>query len=285
MFAWPLLLTWPSEAPGELRTAARLSARPLLCRAASDDLWRRSRPDVAQFCRSLAQGYTVLSRDPGRARALAVNALTHRDFAAAWVLRARAELALGDVASAHESFERARALEAASVDGVVVLHDRAVAAAITGQSDLAKRLFQTLGQRLSLLPPERRGRARVEAAMALASTHVSEARAYLTQAGADVEYRAELPWGALTLALLGAPPGRDLAELDLEALGQELSLKPSSSTSPRLPAADALALVALAHTVAASPEAPKLWAQYLSEAPQGTFREQALGVVEGRKLR
>lgn len=198
----------------ELLAFAAASPRPRECsgtseRGAERTLWDRARqPRLATYCDSLAAGYARLARAPEealRAAQRANEALPGR--AAPLVLEARALVALGRDADAHQRFGAARQRDRRSVESPGALHDLAVAALRTGKRDDAVRAFRALAPRAGLLGDGfERQRVYVEAAaavMMLGSEGLDEAIGYLAEArrkGSRPGF-GDYVLGALALAL------------------------------------------------------------------------------------
>ena len=172
-----------------LATAALASPRPRDCRgAAGDGLWSRLRgADAQHYCDLLARGYARLQQTPSEAlvAAQAAQALAGA-LPAVRVLTGRAELRLGQSASAFEQFALADAQDAQAFAPPKALHDYARAASLAGKSAESLRLYRLLVSRAALLDDAREATfVQIEAAahvLAYAPAGIDEALGYLTQA-------------------------------------------------------------------------------------------------------
>ncbi len=172
-----------------LATAALASPRPRDCRgAAGDGLWSRLRgADAQRYCDLLARGYARLQQTPSEAlsAAEAAQALAG-PLPVVRVLMGRAELRLGQGASAFEQFALADAQDAQAFIEPKALHDYARAASLAGKSAESVRLYRLLVSRAALLDDAREATfVQIEAAahvLAYAPAGTDEALGYLAQA-------------------------------------------------------------------------------------------------------
>jgi hypothetical protein len=172
-----------------LATAALASPRPRDCRgAAGDRLWSRLRgADAQRYCDLLARGYARLQQTPSEAlsAAQAAQALAGA-LPAVRVLTGRAQLRLGQGASAFEQFAQADAQDAQAFVDPKALHDYARAASLAGKSAESVRLYRLLVSRAALLDDAREAAfVQIEAAahvLAYAPAGTDEALGYLAQA-------------------------------------------------------------------------------------------------------
>lgn len=206
--AWLLVIalatqTDASGAGSGLLAAAASSGRPRECAAARRGLargpsvWEIARvPNLQRYCDLVARAQAQLSSAPDEARAtarLADEALPGRASPA--VVRARASLALDDVAEAARGFAEARAIDPRSLEEPATMHDLARAHARTGKRDEALAVYRALVPRVDLLPTaDRRVSVLLEAAHASMdaegraasgktdAAHLDEAIAYLREA-------------------------------------------------------------------------------------------------------
>jgi hypothetical protein len=205
------------------------------------------------------------------------------------VLRARALLASGQAVQAWAEFEAAgsapwlvRAPEA--------LHDRAIAASLTGHVPEAISAFRSLVPRAELSDrPALRERIYVEAAlhvMLLGPEALDEAIGYLTEArraGPSPGF-SPIVLGALALALdrqgksalaagvaLEAGPVTALTSLEPAPAARETNRRtPSTGFLPVLPPGEFAAIIAIVGQAHASPLARDYWQSFLEEAGNGS---------------
>ena len=186
------LLLAPALAHADLAGAAAASPRPAECRLGTprtaSELWSRARvPELGRFCDALARGYARLARSPRDALAQAdkaERALPGR--VATWVLRGRAQFALGNAAQAWPDLARAWKTSPRSLDAPGALHDLGRAALATGHYAEALAPYRALVPRAALLDSETvRQRIYVEAAvhaMWAGPAGLNEALGYVSEA-------------------------------------------------------------------------------------------------------
>ncbi len=285
----------PAEPPPELVAAAAASPRSPQC-GTTDEAWSRSLHSVSQYCALLARGYSVLATDPKLAVELAQRAGKLSAGAPAAVLEGRALVALGRFADGHQRFEQA--LQTERLLSTAALHDRAVAAYVSGQYATAVAAFEKLLPRVRLLSSERQARVYLEATFArvrakhagvqmnqLATRQVS---AYVNQALALSGQRGTLPFAQaarLLLTKLGEAPhvGADAESMDVGALQRAFEKGQLSAVVPRLQPADGTALLAAAQLAEDEEAARQTWSRYLKQDPNGPFA--ALAGRRGRGAR
>lgn len=166
-FVWllPLLLTVsvpaaPSGSSSSLLAAAAASGRPRECMSsvrraltAGPSIWEKARvPTLQRYCDLVARAHAELSTSPEAAQIdarLADKALPGR--AAPAVILARAALALGSLDDAAREFERARSIDARSVEDPSTMHDLARVLQRTGKRQEALAVYRALVPRIDLL--------------------------------------------------------------------------------------------------------------------------------------
>ena len=287
-------------APGAgLGAAAAASGRPPECMSGSrralakgPSIWEAARePTLARYCDLMARAQTELSSQPEAAKAAAIEAdqaLPGR--AAPQVVLARAELALGSLEAAARAFDKARGIEARSVEDPGTMHDLARVLARTGKRDEALVVYRALVPRVDLLgTPDRRVSVLIEAAhvsMAAGAAataapvdvgkksapgKLDEAAAYLREARsrpATALAGDVLISLALVLDRAGDREQADAALAEAQRSGFTDRFR-SSSGKPRAPdylgaPEDALALAALAAEDRDRIEAQKAWEAFLA---------------------
>jgi tetratricopeptide (TPR) repeat protein len=288
-------------APGAgLGAAAAASGRPKECMSGSrralakgPSVWEAARePNLARYCDLMARAQTELAAQPEAAKAAAIEAeqaLPGR--AAPQVVLARAELALGSLDEAAQAFDKARAIDARSVEDPGTMHDLAKVLARSGKRDEALAVYRALVPRVDLLgTPDRRVSVLIEAAhvsmaaeaagTATAPSEVGkkstagrldEAAAYLrearsrpaTQLAGDVLLSL-----ALVLDRAGDHEQSDaaLAEAQRAGFADRFRLVASKTSTPDYRAApeDTLALQALAAEGRDRGDAQKAWEAFLA---------------------
>jgi tetratricopeptide (TPR) repeat protein len=257
---------------GELIAFAAASPRPAECAGSVKStalvgsertLWDRARrPRLSAYCDALARGYSTLARTPADALAAAQRAdkaLPGR--AAARVLQARAEVALGRHAAAWSHFAEARKISRRSIESPGALHDYAIAALKTDHRDEAVRAYRALAPRAGLLGDGlERQRVYLEAAaavMTLGEAGLNEAIGYLSEArrkGSRPGFGDYILAG-LALALDRSGRGEEARGVAAEAGGAShlalVTAEPSAASAlaprmtPVLPAGEVHALVAI----------------------------------------
>ncbi len=143
-----------------LAAAAAASGRPKECMsktkrgsAFGPSVWERARvPNLQRYCDLVARAHAKLASDPEEAKKDA--ALAERTLpghAAPAVIEARAALSLGALDAAAKAFEKARAIDARSVEDPATMHDLARVLAKTGKLKDALGVYQALVPRVDLL--------------------------------------------------------------------------------------------------------------------------------------
>jgi tetratricopeptide (TPR) repeat protein len=135
--------------------------------AKGPSIWEAARdPSLARYCDLVARAQTELAAQPEAAKAAAIEAEQALPrHAAPQIVLARAELALGSLEAAAQAFDRARAIEARSVEDPGTMHDLARVLARTGKRDEALAVYRALVPRIDLLgTPDRRVSVLIEAA-------------------------------------------------------------------------------------------------------------------------
>lgn len=270
------------EAP--LETLSQASGRPAECSRGTGEgtsRWDRARlPGLGRHCDAIQRATARLSGDPEGAISLAREAsVALAGRAAPLVVEARARLRLGAAQEAWAAFERARALDARSVEAPLALADYARAALRAAHQDDALRAYRDLAVRIELLgTDEARVRVLVEAGALAMSTGVErlpEAVGYLMEArGLSRAARSrDLASGALALALdrLGrADQARAVAD---EASGPWDLADPGPgpegtrrADEPDLPEGERDAIIALLAETRDRELAAERWTSYLSHA-------------------
>jgi tetratricopeptide (TPR) repeat protein len=166
----------PSGSSSSLLAAAAASGRPRECMSsvrraltAGPSIWERARvPTLQRYCDLVARAHAELATSPEAAQTdarLADKALPGR--AAPAVILARAALALGALDDAAREFERARSIDARSVEDPATMHDLARVLQRTGKRPEALAVYRALVPRIDLLgSTERRVLVLLEAAHA-----------------------------------------------------------------------------------------------------------------------
>jgi hypothetical protein len=270
-----------------LTAAAQASARPRECASApahpsakwGPNVWDAARdPTLDRYCDFLALGFAQLSFSPDKALEIAARAeATSPGRAGPMVLRGRAFSIKKSWEEARDAFERARTIDARSLEDPLTMRDWARALARVGRGSDALAVYRTLGPRLSALSsPDDRARTFVEAAelaFSLGPEALDDAVAFLGEAkqlaGRDLEWRvgAEL---ALALDRKGARDEAAGLVADLAHRWRKGSMPLSGSES-----ADELAASAFVLEVVDARQAVDLWEKYLAAAERGPFGEHA----------
>jgi tetratricopeptide (TPR) repeat protein len=173
----------PSGSSSSLLAAAAASGRPRECMSsvrraltAGPSIWEKARvPTLQRYCDLVARAHAELATSPEAAQTdarLADKALPGR--AAPAVILARAALALGSLDTAAAEFERARAIDARSVEDPATMHDLARVLQRTGKRAEALAVYRALVPRIDLLgSTDRRVSVLLEAAHASMSAEGS----------------------------------------------------------------------------------------------------------------
>jgi tetratricopeptide (TPR) repeat protein len=157
-----------------LSAAAAASGRPPECSSGSKratakgpSIWELARvPTLQKDCDLMARAHAELPTMPDAARRAAEEAdKALPGHPAPSVVTARAALAIGDLSSASQAFERARSLDPRSVEDPATMHDLARVLRKTGKRDEALGVYRALVPRVDLLgTPDRRVSVLLEAA-------------------------------------------------------------------------------------------------------------------------
>ena len=143
-----------------LSAAAAASGRPPECSSGSKralakgpSIWELARvPTLQQYCDLMARAHAQLPTMPDAARRAAEEAeKALPGHAAPAVVLARAALATGSIEDAARAFERARAIDARSVEDPSTMHDLARVLFRTGKRDEALGVYRSLVPRIDLL--------------------------------------------------------------------------------------------------------------------------------------
>ena len=284
----------PAQDSSQLVTAAAASGRPRECapksRSASNDwhvnLWDGAKqPQLRRYCDLLGRARVRLSTAPGLAReaaSLADQVLP--GHAAPWVLRARANVLLGDFAQAVQDFEHARSIDARSVEEPLSIYDLAGALRRSGNRTAALAAYRILLTRLSLLPsPEMRLRALLESASLAMSTGeqgLPEAVAILSEAAQQPLSRYSDDVHSMLLLAVDRAGQADrgaAAEEHFQRSGvAEAFARRDLSTFDYLDdPQDALALLAIAVERTAPSSATSFWDRFIKAAPHSPFLAHA----------
>jgi tetratricopeptide (TPR) repeat protein len=292
-------------APVDLAAVAAASPRPTACASAPGSLrahgtlWDRARaPEQHRFCAELARGYASLTHAPRRALAAAAAAEQQWSGQAdPLVLSARAELALGDLARAHQTFEQALKLDPHCLRDPSALHDRARAATAVGEFEIAAVSYRQLVPRVGLVPSVgRRTSGLIEAAvlaMHEGAAGLDEALGYLGEARRRPRVAGAEGYLLGTLALALDRQGRQSEARGVAAeaggpwgvarrvpLPDDGQLKPAalSASIPLLPPHEAYAIVALLAEADHPDVAREYWrASVQATDSSGAWREYATG--------
>ncbi len=143
-----------------LLAAAAASGRPRECMSsvrraltAGPSIWERARvPTLQRYCDLVARAHAELATSPEAAQndaRLADKALPGR--AAPAVILARAALAMGALDESARAFERARLIDARSVEDPATMHDLARVLQRTGKRSDALAVYRALVPRIDLL--------------------------------------------------------------------------------------------------------------------------------------
>lgn len=297
-----LVLGTPVVGNPDLVALAGASPRPLVCRAeagaSSRSLWSRARGAATRrYCAELARGYALLGGRPTAALEAAEAA------EAAWpgqapplVLAARALLAGGHPELAAERFERALLLDPRALQAPEALHERGVAALLTGEFGAARAAYRQLIPRVGLLAePGRRVQALTEAAAVVMGEGVSaldEAASYLGEARRRASATGQRPLVLGMLALTLSRQGRQepargvLAEADgallddADTAGSEAVARAVGGVT--LPPGERQAVAAMLAEGVAREEAADAWRAYLeSMGADGIWSAHARQRLDG----
>jgi hypothetical protein len=243
------------------------------------NVWDAARdPTLDHYCDLLAIGFAQLPFSPDKALEIAERAdATSPGRAGPAVLRGRAYAVKKSWEQATEAFEKARAIDARSLEDPLTMREWARALARVGRGKEALAVYRTLGPRLSALSSaDDRARTFVEAAelaFSLGPEALDDAVAFLGEAkqlaGRDLEWRvgAEL---ALALDRKGARDEAAGIVADLARRWRKGTVAASGFESPDEQAANALVLEAID-----ARQAAEAWDKYLAAAERGPFAEHA----------
>jgi len=280
-----------------LTAAAQSSGRPAECAAHARPInrWDAARdPEVDRYCDLLARGFGELpfAPDTARERADAADRVSPGHAATA-VLRGRAYAGLKDYPHALIELERARAIDARSLDDPATLRDLARVLSRSGRGTEALAVYRALGPRLALFPQaDERAKTFLEGAelaFALGSPALDDAIAFLSEAKQlavrDLQWRiaAEL---ALALDRRGRKEEAASLALDLGRRLRKESLPVTTDDSAKslVGFAEQQAAVALVLESVDAQKASQIWERYLGlvgdEAP---WRDHARKRLEGLK--
>jgi hypothetical protein len=278
----------PRARPTNLTATAQASARPRECASGpmrgatrwAPNVWDVARdPTLDGYCDLLASGFAQLSFSPDRALEMADRAeRASPGRAGPWVLRGRAQASKKAWEEARGAFERARAIDAQSLEDPLTMRDWARALARVRSAKDALAVYRTLGPRLSALAaPDERARTFVEAAevgFALGPEGLDDAIAFLGEAkqlaGRELEWRvgAEL---ALALDRKGAKDEVAGLVADLARRFRKDARPASAAENAEEQAATALVLEAID-----ARQAVDAWGKYLaSVGERAPFAEHA----------
>jgi tetratricopeptide (TPR) repeat protein len=288
----------------ELLAFAAASPRPAECvgtpstRGAERGVWDRARsPRLARYCDALAQGYASLSRSPDKALAAAERA--HKALAGrapAFVLEARALVALGRHRDAWDRFEKAKKLAKRSAEAPGALHDFAIAALKTGRRQEAVAAYRALAPRAGLLGDGlERQRVYVEAAavvMLEGESGLNEAVGYLTEArrkGSRPGF-GDTVLGMLALALDRQGRSEEARGIAAEARGGAALVNRAEAgpraAMPELPEGEEHAVIAILAERHAPDLARDKWQAFLaSPAGKGPWAAHASKRLDALKAR
>jgi tetratricopeptide (TPR) repeat protein len=280
-----------------LTAAAQASGRPAECAAHARPInrWDAARdPEVDRYCDLLARGFGELpfAPDTARERADAADRVSPGHAATA-VLRGRAYAGLKDYPHALIELERARALDARSLDDPATLRDLARILSRSGRNPEALVVYRALGPRLALFPQaDERAKTFLEGAelaFGLGSSALDDAIAFLSEAKQlavrDLQWRiaSEL---ALALDRRGRKDEAASLALDLGRRLRKESLPVTSDDSAKSLSgfAEQQAAVALVLESVDPQKASQIWERYLGivgdEAP---WRDHARKRLEALK--
>lgn len=158
------LFAAPSGA--SLVAAAGASGRPPECAVSSRkvvrrraSIWQRARvPQLERYCDLLSQAHAQLGSEPAKSEKLASEAdKLLPDRAAPSAILGRAAAALGKGSEALARFERAKKLDARSLEDPLAMHDFARTLMAADRLNDALALYRRLVPRVGLLPSTERG--------------------------------------------------------------------------------------------------------------------------------
>lgn len=139
-------------------------------------------PHLQRYCDLLGRAHTQIERSPAAAREAAVLAnQVLPGKAAPWVVIGRANVSLGDFQQALEDFQKARTIEARSIEDPSSLHALAIAQSKAGKLQDAMETYRVLVPRLQLLPDTD---DRVAVLLAAASVNLRRGPSGLAEASA-----------------------------------------------------------------------------------------------------
>jgi tetratricopeptide (TPR) repeat protein len=282
-----------------LTAAAQASARPRECLAATSrnaakwgpSVWDAARdPTLDRYCDLLATGFAQLPFSPDRAIDMADRADgTSPGRAGPAILRGRAYSNKKVWDRAREEFDKARAIDARSLEDPLTMREWARALSRVGRGAEALSVYRTLGPRLSALSSaDDRARTFLDAAelaFSLGPSALDDAVAFLGEAkqlaGRDLEW---LVGAELALAL-----DRKGARDEASGLVSDLARRwpkgsPPLATQDNMEAQAAIALVL---EVIDARQASEAWERYVSwagdKAPFAEHaRQRALAVRKAR---
>ena len=288
----PVPASSSSGGSSSLLAAAAASGRPRECMSsvrraltAGPSIWERARvPTLQRYCDLVARAHAELATSPEAAQndaRLADKALPGR--AAPAVILARAALAMGALDESARAFERARTIDARSVEDPATMHDLARVLQRTGKRSDALAVYRALVPRIDLLGSiDRRVSVLLEAAHASMSAS-AEAPGSKVEGGAPAD-RPKLDEAIAYLREARQRPATQLAGevllslvLALDRSGDRAQADAALSDAHRTGArvrtggldyladeGDRLALEALALEVTDRAQAIKSWEAYLA---------------------
>jgi hypothetical protein len=286
-------------AGASLTAVAQSSARPRECsprkahdvRSTGVNIWESVRqPNLDRYCSLVARGFAELAQVPKAAYDTAVQAdRAAPGHAAPFVLMGRAAAGSGSFAQALGHFERAKGIDARSLEDPGTMRDLARTLAHTGRAPDALGIYRALAPRLALFfGGEERAAILIEAAdlaFGMGPVGIDDAVAFLEEARQIPLYGLR----ARALAELALALDRHRMADDAKPLLSQLSrdwekgakLTPTEQGTAEVDAAVALALEAVDPAAAAEG-----WQRYLAgPAGAGPWGEHARARLEALRKR
>ncbi|MBI5534941.1 MAG: hypothetical protein HY898_19595 [Deltaproteobacteria bacterium] len=276
-----------------LTMAANASGRPRECagpgnaaeRAWHPTIWDNARqPQLRRYCDLIGRAQARLSQAPVAAREAATVAdRILPGYASPWVVMARADVAVHRFEDALKEFERARTIDARSVEEPQALHDLAVAQRQSGKLTDALSTYRALVPRLGLLSSvQDRTLVLLEAASVAMSQDdgLREAISLLAEARSNPASKLDpdvLALLALALDRAGtAAQAAEMVEL-MRARGLELTPPERESTAYGylVQADDAIAMVAISIERSDPRKAAEYWERFVSREGVTKWKDHA----------
>lgn len=282
----------PSES-AVISMAANASGRPRECagpvstrdRDWHPTVWDNARePYLRRYCDLIGRAQAKLASSPTAAREIAAVAdQILPGYAAPWVVRGRANVALHNFAEALQDFERARSIDPRCMEEPLALRDQALAQRQAGKLAEAMTTYHVLVPRLALLSNSlMRSTALLEAAavaMALGADGLREAVALLTEARAGSPTKLDADVLALLALALDRSGSSEQARVVITSFHQRGYALASPRTAQSFPylvdSNDAHAMLGIVFESVDPKQSAEQWEQFAAGAGSGPWAEHA----------